>query len=297
MNSVLKNYSKIVVAGGGYTGSRLVKIHSQNKCNVVVLTKSTRVTLNEVKSIQIDLDHSISKQIFLPEDSLVYYLIPPPKAGNQDPRIRKFINECIDGTPKRFILISTTGVYGDCAGKWVDECTVVNPDTERARRRLDAEVFVGAWAKKNSVDLTILRVAGIYGPGRIPVERIKSGLTLPPKNECGYSNRVHVDDLVSTCLAASTSLATGVFNVADGTPSRMIEYFNLVAEIWGLPPVQESPAPQVFDSLSVPMRQYLRESRKISNRRIQEDLGVELRYPNAKLGLNALFKSQRNSVD
>ena len=121
--------------------------------------------------------------------------------------------------------------------------------------------------KLQESSLTILRVAAIYGPGRIPIERLQRGFVFPPERQIGYTNRIHVDDLVQVCLAASMPNVSGVFNVADGCPMRMNQYFNLVAEIWGLPFVTESSDETDLAHISGPMWSYLRSSRRIDNQR------------------------------
>ena len=173
-------------------------------------------------------------------------------------RIRRFLGQVLAIAPIRLVLISTTGVYGDsCEGAWVTEDTPVNPQTDRAKRRHDAETFAQDWATRNGVELVILRVPAIYlcRPGRVPVNRIRQGLTLPPASENGYTNRIHVDDLAAVCVAASSpSVQSGIFNVSDGCPLRMIDYMNLVADVWGLPSVNESLDSKSLEQLSPAMQ-------------------------------------------
>ena len=135
------------------------------------------------------------------------------------------------------------------------------------------------------MSLAIFRVAGIYGPGRVPVERLRQGIALPKIQPDGYSNRIHVDDLVSACVAGLVGDETGIFNVSDGHPMRYSDYFNLVAEIWNLPGVAELGTDEVDESLSPTMRSYLNESRKIDNQKLLDAFELELRHPHPRLGL------------
>ena len=284
------SHSTVVVAGCGYTGHRLAHVHLSSADRVIALTHQTTTDIQGVEKIRIDLDAVESSRVSVEEGALVYYLVPPPNTGQADTRISQFLNHCLLGRPSRLVLISTTGVYGDCGGNWVDESAPTNPETDRAMRRLNAEHVCQEWAKQNEVSFAILRVAAIYGPGRIPVKRVKRGMILPTEEETGYTNRIHVDDLVSVCLAAANALESGIFNVADGHPLRMGGYYRLIAEIWGLPPIQESSDSVVLEEMSATMRGYLRESRRIDNSRILSELGVTLRYPNARTGLESCFR-------
>jgi nucleoside-diphosphate-sugar epimerase len=132
----------------------------------------------------------------------------------------------------------------------------------------------------------ILRVAGIYGPGRLPLERIRKGLPLVREEDAPYSNRIHADDLVAVCIAAMKHGPAGsVYNVCDGHPSTMTDYFFRVADEAGLtrPPVISLEDAQ--GTLSPGMMSYMRESRRLSNRRMLEELGVRLRFPSLEEGL------------
>ncbi|MDE0309833.1 MAG: NAD-dependent epimerase/dehydratase family protein [Acidiferrobacterales bacterium] len=287
--------SPVVIAGCGYTGTRIAANSVSDGTTVIALTASTRVPVQGVESLQCDLDLPQSKDVSAGDGACVIYLVPPPPEGTKDTRIRNFLSNTLAEVPRKFVLISTTGVYGDARGDWVCEDDPVNPQTDRARRRLDSELVVTDWARQNSVDVVILRVGAIYGPGRVPVERLRRGVTLPPAGSSGFLNRVHVDDLTDVCMAAMSSDAEGIFNVTDGQPLRMIEYMNLVAEIFDLPRVIESSSPSVPELHSNSLRQYLSESRKVNNSRMLDELSVNLRYPTARQGLEASFREMTRS--
>ncbi len=193
--------------------------------------------------------------------------------------------------PARLVLISTTGVYGGCGGQWIDEQRPPNPQTDRARRRLAAERALQAWGEEVGVPIMILRVAGIYGPERLPIERLQKGLPVLSERESPWSNRVHVDDLVSACLAAADCDHAGcLYNISDGHPTTMTDYFNRVADAVGLPRPLQVSLQQAKSALSAEMLSYLSESRRLDNTRMRNELGVVLRYPTLIDGLAACLE-------
>jgi nucleoside-diphosphate-sugar epimerase len=219
----------------------------------------------------------------------VFHLAPPPESGALDLHTRRLVAafERV-GHPSRLVYISTTGVYGDCGGAWVDEDRPVHPQADRALRRWDAEQTLSRWRAVSGGGLVTLRVAGIYGPGRLPLERIRAGLPLVRPQDAPWSNRIHADDLVAACIAAMDRGADGaVYNACDGNPSTMTDYFFQVADAAGLPRPPVIPLAEAEGRLSAGMLSYLHESRRLVNRRLVEDLGVKLRYPSLTEGLAA----------
>ena len=278
-------FGSIVVAGCGYTGLKLVKALNGQANRIISISRTTVIDVPGVESVNIDLDSAPSTRLDIGKDSRVCYLIPPATEGDPESRFRVFVEQVLTEVPRRVLLISTTGVYGDCQGEWVDEKRPINPQTDRAKRRVKVEQFCHHWAEKNGVSLAIFRVAGIYGPDRVPVERLRRGIVLPKNRPVGFSNRIHVEDLVNACVAGLIGNEMGVFNVSDGHPMRYSEYFNLVAEIWNLPGVVERADSEVDESLSSTMRSYLNESRKIDNQKLLDAFQLELRHPHPRLGL------------
>lgn len=221
--------------------------------------------------------------------AVVYYLVPPPGGGDVDARVRVFCGSVEPGEePAKIVYISTSGVYGDTGAAWVTEATPPRPLTSRARRRLDAEQMLLAWGKGRGVPVIILRVTGIYGPGRFPLDRLRAGHPVLREEEAPFTNRIHADDLARVCLAAADRGDDGdIFNVSDGHPGTMTEYFNAVADCFGLPrppQVTMEEARQVMHPL---MLSYLGESRRLDNRRLREKLQVQLLYPSLTEGLRA----------
>ncbi len=217
----------------------------------------------------------------------LYYFAPPPAEGDTDPRLRRVLAALTAALPQRIVYISTSGVYGDCAGAWVDETYPLNPSTPRAHRRADAEAALHAWSAATGVPVVILRVPGIYGPGKLPLERLRKGLPLLSEADSPYTNRIHVDDLITVCRAAMQRGQPGAaYNVSDGQPSNMTDYFNRIADFTGLPRPPLISRDEI-DQLSPGMRGFMEESKRLDNRRMREELGVELRYPTLEAGLAA----------
>jgi len=221
----------------------------------------------------------------------LFYFVPPPRDGEQDLRVASLIQSFErQGHPRRVVYLSTTGVYGDCGGAWVDERRPVAPRVPRARRRWDAEQRLRRWRERGRGELVILRVAGIYGPGKLPLERLRKGVPMVRASEAPYSNRIHIDDLLQVCLAAMARGRDGaVYNVSDGHPSTMIDYFDRIANLAGLPRPPQIPLAEAEGRLSPGMLSYMRESRRLDNRLMREELGVALKFPDLERGLPGCF--------
>jgi len=279
----------ILIIGCGDIGRRVAAHYRQRGITVSAVTRShaTAETLAKqgLLSLVGDLDRPDSLPVLSGKDRLVFYFAPPPAQGEDDPRLRTFLNH-IDGEelPRKLVYISTSGVYGDCRGAWVTEDTPPKPNTARARRRLAAENLLRDWEHRSGVPVVILRVGGIYGPGRLPMERLRQGAPVLREQDCGYTNRIHADDLAAACVAAAER-GQGIYNVSDGHPTTMSDYFNKVADRCGLPRPPQIGFAEAHNRLSAEMMSYLQESRRLDNRKMLEELGVSLRYPSLSEGL------------
>jgi nucleoside-diphosphate-sugar epimerase len=280
------------IVGCGYLGRRVAAAERACGGRVHALARSADsaqvLRALGIESVCGDLDDPQSLAGLDVAGQGVYYFAPPPAAGVHDSRMGAFLAAVRPRSPRRIVYISTTGVYGDCQGEWVDETRAPNPGADRARRRLDAENQLRAFATRTACEVVILRVPGIYGPERLPLERLRKGLPLLREEEAPWSNRVHVDDLVAACLAAmDRGRAGAVYNVSDGHPSTMTDYFRRVAEALGLPRPPEVSRAEAGDRIDAGMLGYLAESKRIDNRRMREELGVVPRYPTLAEGLPA----------
>ncbi len=284
----------MLIIGCGDIGQRVARLYRERGVPVtgVVRSAASTATLQAqgIEALPLDLDQDPLPPLPSAGRGL-FYFSPPPERGAQDTRMGRVLETLQrDGLPGRIVYISTTGVYGDCEGDWVDETRPANPGAERSRRRLDAEHRLRAWCAANGVEQVILRVAGIYGPDRLPLNRIREALPLVRADEAPFTNRVHEDDLVQACVAAMEQHVAGeVFNVSDGSPGTMAEYFDAIAERAGLPAPPKIPMREAAQKLSPGMLSYMRESRRMDNRKMLRLLGVTLRYPTLEAGLADCF--------
>ena len=281
----------VVIVGCGYVGRRLARQLLGEGYTVTGLVRSAgsvaALQTLGISPVQVDLDGSAELPSFTSAGAKLYYFAPPPSEGDSDPRLRRVLAALTTAPPQRIVYISTSGVYGDCAGAWVDETYPLKPGTPRARRRADAEAALQAWSAATGVPVVILRVPGIYGPGKLPLERLRKSLPLLREEDSPYTNRIHVDDLITVCRAAMRRGQPGAaYNVSDGQPSNMTDYFNRIADFTGLPRPPLIGRDEI-DQLSPGMRGFMEESKRLDTRRMCEELGIELRYPTLEAGLES----------
>lgn len=276
--------SSLVIVGCGNIGRRIIGRLKPAELPLFALMRSADTVRfcreRGVLPLQVDLDNLIDMQIQdLPDGAAVIYLAPPPRQGTTDTRLEGFLR-LAGHRVERLVLISTTGVYGDCGGSWIDESQAPAPATDRARRRLDAENQVRRWATNHDRGYVILRVPGIYAEDRLPLARLQRGEAMIENAASPFTNRIHAEDLARICISAlSKTDSRLLLNASDGHPTTMTEYFNRVADAVGLdrPPVIDRDS--AFKTLSPGMLSYLAESRRIDNRRLLRALDIELEYP------------------
>ncbi len=287
----------VLIVGCGDIGRRVAALCRADGQPVIGLVRTEagadRLREVHISPLQIDLDEPAVLDSVNCAGRPVYYFAAPPAEGETDPRMVNFLTTLApDRLPKRIVYISTTGVYGDCGGAWITEDQPVNPRTPRGKRRRAAENALRACSARIGVPVVILRVPGIYGPGRLPAERIRKGLPVLHESEAPYSNRIHADDLARVCVAAMQRGTPGaVYNVADNQPTTMSHYFNRIADTLGLPRPQAVSLSAAREQLTPAMLSFIEESRRIDNRKMREELGVELRYPDLESGLAALHEN------
>lgn len=223
-----------------------------------------------------------------PRDFVLFHFAPPTPSGQADIRTAHLLAALESRPPRRIVYISTSGVYGDCGGSWVDETRPVNPGNDRSRRRVDAERKLTVFAERHAIHLAILRVPGIYGSGRLPLERIRRGDPVVCPQEAPWSNRIHADDLAAIAYrAAQDDAPAGIYNASDDEPSSMTDYFYRLADAAGLPRPPCVSLAKARRTFPPGLLEYLNESRRLDNRRMKEGLGVTLRYPTLAEGLAA----------
>ncbi|MGB7650425.1 MAG: SDR family oxidoreductase [Gallionella sp.] len=200
---------------------------------------------------------------------------------NRDTRTQNLLAALARGRlPTQLIYISTSGVYGDCAGEWVSETTPINATNPRALRRVDAEQQVRAWARRNQVRASILRVPGIYAHDRLPVDRLRAGTPAIRREEDSYSNHIHADDLARIAMATLRyGAANRVYHTTDDDEMKMGDYFDAVADAYHLARPPRLPRTEVKNLVSPMLWSFMNESRRLSNQRMKQELKIRLRYP------------------
>ena len=276
-----------------------------------------RFSAYAVHWLQADLDDPLSLQralqgLPLQADALLHSAPPPvpavPMHGqgsshSQDSRTRQLLQvltsavNAVEKTgdnnsdktaatlPRHLVYISTSGVYGDCAGALVDESHALQPTTARALRRVDAEQQLSAWTTQHARVLTVLRAPGIYAADRLPLERLRAGTPVLNEADDVYTNHIHAEDLAAMVVRAlqlgrtTPQRVAGVFNASDDRAMHMGAWFDLVADRQGLPRPPRVARAQAAGCIPPMMLSFMNESRRLDNRRIKQAFDLQLRYP------------------
>jgi len=223
---------------------------------------------------------------------LVLHLAPPQAEGPRDLRTQRLLTALArGGRVRRIVYASTTGVYGDCGGARFDETRTVRPATDRARRRVDAEAQLRAFGRRAGAAVSLLRVPGIYAadrPGGNPRERLQRGTPVLCAADDVYTNHIHADDLARACGAAlHRALPQRPVHVSDDTELRMGDYFDLAADLCGLPRPPRITRAEAATQLSPMQLSFMGESRRLDNRRLKRELRLRLHHPTVAEGLRA----------
>ncbi|HET8880902.1 MAG TPA: NAD-dependent epimerase/dehydratase family protein [Solimonas sp.] len=222
---------------------------------------------------------------------LLFWFAPPPASGMRDTRLRGWL-AAQRGHIARIVYISTSAVYGDCGGRWIDEDAPLWPRSERGVRRVDAEHAWRDWCGEHDAETVILRVPGIYGPGRLPVERLRKGLPIVRADESPYTNRIHADDLAVAALHAAAFGRNGrAYHIADGAPTTMTDYFLRCARLLDLPPPPQLTMAEARTALTPALLSFIDESKRLETRRLREELRFTPQYPNLDAGLPSCLPS------
>jgi nucleoside-diphosphate-sugar epimerase len=286
----------ILIIGCGDIGLRVAKQLSRSHRVFALTSQQSRFQeLREVGATPIlgNLDQPESLWRLAGLAQTVIHLAPPQNSGNRDCRTRNLIRILAQGSNavRRLIYISTTGVYGDHRGAKVSEITPVNPQSERAKRRVDAERVLRLWGPANGVAVTILRVPGIYAADRLPIERLESKTPALVAEEDAYSNHIQSDDLARlVCAAVYHGKPQRIINACDGGETKMGDYFDEVADAFGLQRPARLPGNELQKIVSPMLWSFMRESRRVTNTRLQE-LKTPLRYPSVGHFLKTISKN------
>jgi nucleoside-diphosphate-sugar epimerase len=284
---------RLLIVGCGDIGLRVLRL-LRGRWQVFALTSSPerRAELRAAGARPLlgDLDQPASLARLARLADAVLHLAPPPSTGTHDARTLALLRALAHGgAVRRLVYVSTSGVYGDCGGAWVRETRALNPLTDRARRRADAEFNVHVFARAFRVRATVLRVPGIYAldrPDGDPRERVRRGTpALVPADDV-FTNHIHADDLARACVAALLRGPTQrAIHVNDDSAMLLGDHLDRVADLCGLPRVPRFTRAQAAAQLSAAQMSFLSESRRLDNTRLKRELKVALRYPSAEAAL------------
>ena len=285
----------LLIVGCGDIGMRVLKL-LRGRWRVLALTSSPSrmALLRAAGAVPLlgDLDQPTTLRRLAGLADAVLHLAPPPGSGPSDTRTAHLLQALARGQRLgRLVYASTTGVYGDAEGAMFDETRTVAPATDRGRRRVDAEQALRRFGRDQGVAVTLLRIPGIYAgdrPGGHPRERLLRATPVLRAEDDVYTNHIHADDLARACVAALfRGRPQRVVHACDDTDLRMGEYFDLAADLCGLPrPPRIARAQAMLQMAPMPLS-FMSESRRLLNHRLKQELRVRLLYPTVVQGLLA----------
>lgn len=281
--------TRVLIVGCGDVGVRVVR-HLPRRVRILALTQQPE-RIPELRALGIvplvgSLDKPATLRRLAGLAQRIVHLAPPPTIGNRDPRTRNLLHALRRRTPPmRLVYGSTSGVYGDCQGAWIDETHSLNPQTARAQRRVDAERQIRRWKGLGS----ILRIPGIYAPNReggTPIARLQKGTPVLQAQDDVFTNHIHADDLARACCAALwRGKPQRVYHVNDDTVLKMGDYFDWAADFYAFPrPARISRADAAIE-IGAMQLSFMSESRRMLNTRLKKELRLVLRYPQIQQGL------------
>ena len=285
----------LLIVGCGDVGLRVVKL-LRGRYRLLALTSSPvrAQALRDAGVVPLlgNLDDAATLARLAGLADSVLHLAPPPLHGATDPRTARLLHALArQSRVRRIVYGSTTGVYGDCGGAQFDETRRVNPGTDRARRRVDAEARLRRYGPSHGARVTLLRIPGIYAGDRVgghPRERLARGTPVLTAHDDVFTNHIHADDLARACVAALVrGLPQRAVNVCDDSDLKMGDYFDLAADLEGLPRPRRLSREQARLELSPMLMSFMSESRRLSNVRLKTELKLKLRHPTVHTGLRA----------
>lgn len=282
--------TRIVVAGCGQVGQALLN-HFQNRDFTATYRPGAESNLKAVKlrslnakPVAADLSNPSSLKRLAKLGHRVIWMAAPNSEVTQDFSLKRFClaqsqSQTRWGNQPNLVYVSTTGVYGDTQGGWVTERSHTNAQSSRAMRRVHAEKQLQIAFRTARVNAKLVRAPGIYSSTRLPIERLKRESPALSAHEDSYSNHIHEVDLARICLfALFKARPWDVINAVDEQPSKMGDYFDEVAEHFGLPKPRRLSREQAKAEVSPMMWSFMRESRRVKSLRIKQ-LGFQLKYP------------------
>jgi nucleoside-diphosphate-sugar epimerase len=286
----------LLIVGCGDVGLRVVRL-LRGRWRLLALTSSPArcAELRAAGAVPLlgNLDEAASLNRLAGLADAMLHLAPPPGHGAHDTRTAALLQALArKGRVRRIVYASTTGVYGDCGGARFDETRSVRPQTDRARRRVDAEERLRWHGRASGARVTLLRIPGIYAIDRVggdPRERLLRGAPVLRAEDDVFTNHIHADDLARACVAALVrGLPQRAVHVCDDGMLKMGDHFDLVADLTGLPRPPRISRADAQRQLSPMQMSFLGESRSFVNLRLKRELRLRLRHPTVVEGLAAV---------
>jgi nucleoside-diphosphate-sugar epimerase len=284
---------RLLILGCGDVGMRLLPLlRAQFRVFAVTSSPARCAELRAAGAVPIvaDLDAPATLRRLGGLAPYVVHLAPPQSEGELDLRTRRLCAQLPPGS--RMVYVSTSGVYGDCGGALIDETRPVAPHNGRARRRVDAERVLRAWAARNGARVALLRVPGIYADDRLPLKRLAQGTPALLAQDDVYTNHIHADDLARIiALALFRGLPGRIYHAVDDTHMLMADYFDTVADAFGMARPPRLPRAALAAAVSPMLLSFMSESRRMDNGRIKAELGVRLRHPQVAPAVAAMARA------
>lgn len=276
---------RLLIIGCGDIGLRILT-RLRNRFRIVALTRSPQ-RIAELRAAgavpmvgQLSQRHTLARLRALARYTI--HLAPPPGQGHDDPQTRNLLH-ALGADEQQLVYVSTTGVYGDRGGAWVNESAPAKPASARAIRRLSAERLCRAWQKRAMGDgrrVSILRAPGIYALDRLPMARLQEHTPCLRSQDDVYTNHIHAEDLARAAIAALwRGRAARVVNVVDDTELKMGDYFDWVADHLNLPRPPRLARADLMAQVSPMRASFMNESRRLRNQRLKTELRLRLHYP------------------
>ena len=281
---------RLLILGCGDVGMRLLPL-LRGRFRVFAVTsqpaRCAQLRAAGAVPIVANLDEPASLRRLAGLAATVVHLAPPLSSGLLDRRTRNLA--AILPEHGRLVYVSTSGVYGDCGGAVVAETRPVAPANARAKRRVDAEQVLRGWGARRGASVAILRVPGIYAEDRLPLKRLREGTPALAAGDDVYTNPIPADDLARIIERAIWRGRPGrVYHASDDSELKMAEYFDAVADAFGLPRPPRLPREQLRQAVTPMLLSFMSESRRLDNTRIRRELGVRLRYRRVADALQAM---------
>ena len=290
---------RVLIVGCGDVGLRVAGLLKASSRLMALTSSSLRVETLQRSGIAPmlgDLDKPQTLRRLAGVATHLVHMAPPPLEGHTDPRTRALVLALrLRSLPSSMVYGSTTGVYGDCEGEWIDETRRLQPQTARAQRRVNAQDWVNFLGKSGYPRTQVLRIPGIYAmdrEGGTPRERLLRGTPVLQAHEDVYTNHIHADDLArATVLALWRGRPLRAMNVCDNTDMKMGDYMDSVAKMWNLQAPARISREQAQLQLSPMVMSFLNESRRIRSLRLAQELGLRLLHPTVMDGLKIASKT------